>query len=119
LRRVLETLLDNSFKYTPKRGKVVLCCKVQDTQILFRVCDQGPGVPPHSRQRIFEKYVQLESEARLHGRASRGLGLTFCKIAVEAHGGSIWVDDAETGGACFNVSLPLQLPPTSRRLPLA
>jgi signal transduction histidine kinase len=119
LRRVLETLLDNSFKYTPRRGEVVLSCEAGDGgQALFQVRDQGPGVPEPSRQRIFEKYVQLESEARLHGRASRGLGLAFCKIAVEAHGGSIWVDEAPGGGACFNVRLPQVLRPTSRRLPL-
>ncbi|HVJ15937.1 MAG TPA: response regulator [Polyangiaceae bacterium] len=119
LRRVLETLLDNSFKYTPRRGEVVLSCEARDgSQILFRVRDQGPGVPEPSRQRIFEKYVQLESEARLHGRASRGLGLAFCKVAIEAHGGSIWMDEAEGGGSCFNVSLPQILPPTSRRLSL-
>jgi two-component system, sensor histidine kinase and response regulator len=118
LRRVLETLLDNSFKYTPKRGKVLLGCELEDsTALLFRVSDQGPGVPAHSRQRIFEKYVQLDSEVRLHGRASRGLGLVFCKKAVEAHGGSIWVDDAEAGGARFNVRMPLFLPPSARRLP--
>ncbi len=119
LRRVLETLLDNSFKYTPKCGKVQLGCELEgSTALLFRVSDQGPGVPAHSRQRIFEKYVQLDSEVRLHGRASRGLGLVFCKKAVEAHGGSIWVDEAEAGGARFTVRMPLCPPPSARRLPV-
>lgn len=117
LRRVLESLLDNSFKYTPRRGEVQLRCENgDDTHVTFRVSDQGPGIPLEARGRIFEKYVQLESEARLHGRTSRGLGLAFCKIAVEAHGGTIWVDQTDGGGAAFNVRLPTLLPPTSRRM---
>jgi len=116
LRRVFESLIDNSFKYTPKRGEVSVSCEANETtHVLFRVSDQGPGIPRELRARVFEKYVQLESEGKLHGRSSRGLGLAFCKVAVEAHGGSIWVDDAESGGARFNVSLPVHLPSMCRR----
>jgi two-component system, sensor histidine kinase and response regulator len=117
LRRVLETLLDNSFRYTPRRGQVVLRGENHDARhVVFRVIDQGPGVPEEARQRVFEKYVQLDSHNKLHGRTSRGLGLSFCKVAVEAHGGRIWIEDADGSGASFNVSLPVLLPASSRRV---
>ena len=67
--------------------------------------DQGPGVPPQFRERIFEKFQRLESRKSVPG-ANRGLGLTFCRLAVEAHGGTIWVDDAPGGGALFRALLP-------------
>ena len=69
------------------------------------VSDQGQGVSPEQRDRIFEKYLRLElKNAGLS--TNRGLGLTFCRLAVEAHGGTIWVDEAPEGGAWFRVLLP-------------
>jgi signal transduction histidine kinase len=62
-------------------------------------------VPPEFREKIFEKFQRLESRKSLPG-ANRGLGLTFCRLAVEAHGGTIWVDDAPEHGALFRVLLP-------------
>jgi signal transduction histidine kinase len=117
LRRMIENLLDNSFKYTPKRGEIVVYCASPDpAHVEFRVHDQGPGVPEAYRERVFEKYVQLESEAKYHGRTSRGLGLSYCKVAVEAHGGSIRAEESAAGGAAFRVRLPLAPPPHGRRL---
>ena len=78
--------------------------------IEFGVRDEGPGVPEDMRTRVFEKYVQLESRPKGPIRTSRGLGLAYCKAAVEAHGGTIGVDSAEQGGALFRVRLPL-VPP--------
>ena len=57
------------------------------------------------RERIFDPFVQLESEERRPTRTGRGLGLTFCKLAVEAHGGQIWIEDANPG-AIFVVRIP-------------
>ena len=68
--------------------------------------DFGPGVTPELRDRVFDPYVQLEPGAdHAQLRTGRGLGLTFCKVAVEAHGGVIWVEDAQPGAA-FCLSLP-------------
>jgi signal transduction histidine kinase len=68
------------------------------------VDDEGPGIPPELRERIFEKYVRL---ARSRGEdLGRGLGLSLCRLAVEAHGGRIRVDAAPSGGSSFRVSLP-------------
>src|SRR5690606_26180915 len=71
--------------------------------LIFWVRDQGPGIPPQFHARIFEKFGQVR------GRKVRGtgLGLTFCKLAVEAHGGTIWLESAEGAGSTFALALPL------------
>jgi signal transduction histidine kinase len=72
-------------------------------QVELRVMDSGAGVAPEMREKIFERFVQVEG-----GKVSRsghGLGLAFCKLAVEAHGGKIWVEDAQPG-AQFVIRLP-------------
>ena len=66
------------------------------------VTDTGPGVPAAERERIFEKFVQVQGSER----RGVGLGLTFCKLAVEAHQGRIWVEDAPGGGSRFVFNLP-------------
>jgi len=66
------------------------------------VTDAGPGVPVDQRERVFERFV---SGADTATRTNRGLGLAFCKLAVEAHGGRIWIDDADPG-AVFHLALP-------------
>ena len=69
------------------------------------VADQGPGVPEEFRETIFEKYSRLElREAGI--TANRGLGLTLCRLAVENHGGTIWVEEAPGGGALFRAIFP-------------
>jgi signal transduction histidine kinase len=72
------------------------------------VADQGPGVPEEYRERIFEKYAQIQMRDK-GVSVNRGLGLTFCSLAIEAHGGTIWVDQAAGGGACFRALLPAPL----------
>jgi signal transduction histidine kinase len=73
--------------------------------IEIRVADQGAGIPPEQRERIFDRFVQIDSSSGLSSRSGRGLGLTFCKAAVEAHGGRIWVEDGAPG-AVFCMRLP-------------
>ncbi len=110
LRRVFENLVDNALRNTPRGGEVDLECRSSGSMIEFGVRDQGPGVPEDMRTRVFEKYVQLEARPKGPIRTSRGLGLAYCKAAVEAHGGTIGVESAEQGGALFRVCLPL-VPP--------
>ena len=108
IRRVLMNLLDNAIRHTPQGGHVHVSAALsaEHNRIITCIADSGPGVPPEARTRIFEKYAQLHSGAS-RGYRGVGLGLTFCKLAVEAHGGQIWVDDADLGGAAFCFSLPL------------
>jgi two-component system sensor histidine kinase/response regulator len=110
LRRVFENLVDNALRNTPRGGEVELVCKSAEQSVEFGVRDQGPGVPLEMRARVFDKYVELEPRPAGQARTSRGLGLAYCKAAVEAHGGKIVVESAEPSGALFKVTLPLSPP---------
>lgn len=108
--RVLENLVDNSLKYAPPGEPVTLRASRRphgsEEVCEIRVSDHGPGVPEAYRERIFEKYARLDADANRHARTSRGLGLLFCRLAVEAHGGQIWVEANEPKGASFCIRLP-------------
>lgn len=103
LRRVLENLLDNSIRHTPKGGKIELTRRLDGNVLLLTLSDSGSGIPAELRERIFDPFVQVEAGQRAVG--GRGLGLTFCRLAVEAHNGRIWVEDA-CPGARFCIELP-------------
>ena len=105
LRRILSNLLGNAVKFTPSDGRIAVGAKTGDNEVLFWVRDKGDGVPPEFRDKIFEKFGQVES--RQEGRKlSTGLGLTFCKLAVEAHGGRIWIESETGRGSTFFFILP-------------
>ena len=104
LRRVLENLTENAIKYAPGGSAVQLSAVQHDGTVELRVADRGRGVPNELREAIFQPFVQNEAD-RLVARSGRGLGLTFCRLAVEAHGGRIWVEDGAPG-AVFCLSLP-------------
>ena len=70
------------------------------------VADQGEGVPEEIREQVFEKYFVAEEQGQTPRDENRGLGLTFCQLAVEAHGGTIRVERSTEGGALFRASLP-------------
>ncbi|MCC6801572.1 MAG: PAS domain-containing protein [Anaerolineae bacterium] len=108
MRRVLVNLIDNAVRFTPTSGKVLIACQFKDHRLTLQIADSGPGIPADERDQIFEQYRQSKKNKPLRGSKGTGLGLTFCKLAVEAHGGRIWVDEAKTlPGACFNISLPI------------
>lgn len=119
MRRVLVNLLHNALKFTPEGGKIMVITDVNQEEALLRVrvCDTGPGIPPAMRERIFGEFQQVEGQIPKRGGRGTGLGLTLCKLAVEAHGGRIWVDgDGPLPGACFTFTLPLA-PSSSARQP--
>ena len=101
---MLENLIENAVRHGAEGSRVLVASAERDGWVELRVTDAGPGVPPEMRETIFDRFVQLEGD-RAATRSGRGLGLTFCKHAVEAHGGRIWVEDAEPG-ATFCVRLP-------------
>jgi two-component system sensor histidine kinase/response regulator len=109
LLRTLVNLLGNAIKFTPQSGQITVEATLAplpevDT-IIFRVVDTGEGIPPEAFDRIFEKFGQVES--RSSGiKSSTGLGLTFCKMAVEAHGGRIWVESEPGQGSVFAFAIP-------------
>ena len=107
LERVLQNLMDNALKFTPDHGKVTLAVELQAEHAILSVTDTGPGIPDDQRKRIFERFAQVAGDKR--ARRGFGLGLSYCKLAVEAHGGRIWVDPGPDGvGSRFAFSLPLK-----------
>jgi signal transduction histidine kinase len=105
LRRVLENLLDNALRHAPEDSTIHVTSRLHDGASELRVADEGRGVPEEMRERVFDPFVQVESKDRSATRSGRGLGLAFCRLAVEAQGGRIWVEDANPG-AVFCLSLP-------------
>ena len=107
LRRVVENLLDNALKYSPPDTTIEVEVASVDDAVELRVRDQGGGVPPEYRERIFDKYAQLDRSTAPHLQTSRGLGLAFCSLAAQAHGGRIWVEANAPKGSTFRLRLPL------------
>ena len=103
--RVLENLVTNAIKYTPEEGVIRISIAASAGRVRVAVADEGPGIPPEARERIFEKFATVSTTDR--GEHSAGLGLAFCKLAVEAHDGSIGVDEGENGGSVFWFELPV------------
>jgi signal transduction histidine kinase len=93
IRRVLENLVDNAIRHAPAETQVRISSVAHGATVELRVADAGPGVPPDLRDRVFERFVQGDAGPR----SSRGLGLAFCKLAIEAQGGAIWIEDASPG----------------------
>jgi PAS domain S-box-containing protein len=110
-RRVIINLLHNAFKFTPEGGTILIAAEQSSEQegfLRLRVCDTGPGIPPDQRERIFQEYAQIEGRLPRAGGRGMGLGLHFCKLVVEAHGGEIGVDDGGLlSGACISFTLPI------------
>lgn len=101
LRRVLTNLTENALRYAPASSAVTISATREPDETLVRIADAGPGIPPEMREKVFDPFVQLESGERVVSHTSRGLGLSFCRVAVEAHGGRIWVEDAGPGSAFY------------------
>jgi signal transduction histidine kinase len=134
--RVLINLLGNALKFTPADGQITVGARQEEDRaegrlqaerasgrgehapgarmealptlaIVFWVQDTGEGIPREEQDRIFDKFAQAESRKAGH-KMSTGLGLTFCKLAVEAHGGRIWVESQPGKGSTFYFSIPQQ-----------
>jgi two-component system sensor histidine kinase KdpD len=107
VRRVVENLVSNAIKHTPADAPVCIAVRAAGDRVRIEVTDGGPGVPSEARERIFEKFgtVEMRREQKYH---SAGLGLSFCKLAVQAHGGTIGVESAEPQGSVFWFELPAQ-----------
>ena len=116
LRRALVNLLGNAVKFTPRGGIVTIAAAYDPAEggVVFAVGDTGEGIPAHAVKRIFEKFGQVES--RKAGRKmSTGLGLTFCKLVAESHGGRIWVESKLGKGSRFLLTIPATLAGSSTR----
>jgi len=115
MKRVFANLLNNALRHTLKEGKIEITVDFAPDKKHLRVAvrDNGMGLPPEYHQKIFDKFEQARLKSEKNVVGSSGLGLTFCKMAVEAHGGKIWVEsEGEKKGCTFFVSIPIEpLPP--------
>ena len=102
LSRTLVNLIANAIKFTPA-GTVTVSASSDDDTMRFAVRDTGPGIPAEAFERIFEKFGQLDSH-----KVGTGLGLAFCKLAVEAHGGAIQVESTLGVGSTFSFTIPME-----------
>ena len=106
IERVLTNLIDNAIKHTPEKGRITVGAEPQGKFMQVSVTDSGYGIPLEEREHIFERFAQVASEKRK--RRGFGLGLTFCRLAVEAHGGRIWVEAGDDNvGSRFIFTLPI------------
>jgi signal transduction histidine kinase len=106
--RVIGNLLTNALKYAPEESTITIFYSSGQAPDTLRVgvADQGPGIPPEILPIVFDKYAQAKSYEDRHSRPGRGLGMTFSRMAVEAHSGKIWVESEVGHGSTFIVELP-------------
>jgi signal transduction histidine kinase len=104
---IFVNLISNAIKYTPKGGKVDVILNRSGKDILFKVADNGIGIPPEDIDRIFEKFYRIKTE-QTKSVGGSGLGLSIVKGLVNAHNGSVNVESEVGKGTTFIVSLPLQ-----------
>lgn len=107
MRRVVENLVGNAIKHTASSGSIIVNVERQGATVRIEVRDDGRGVPPEARERIFDRYTSLEAR-RENQYHSAGLGLTFCRLVVETHGGRIGVDGGDPVGSVFWLELPVR-----------
>jgi two-component system sensor histidine kinase/response regulator len=110
LRRFFANLFQNAVTHTARAVALQHLARADSNGVLFTVADNGPGIPKEYQELIFRKFEQVRTPNAPRVRSS-GLGLAFCKLAVEAHGGRIWVQSEEGKGSAFHFWLPLR-PPT-------
>jgi PAS domain S-box-containing protein len=112
IRRVMVNLLDNALKFTPDQGQVRIEANFQPARhlVLISVTDTGQGIPEEYRDRVFEMFTTVPKELSIGRRRGTGIGLTFCRLTVEAHGGRIWADNGPEGGTAIRFTLPVAAP---------
>jgi two-component system sensor histidine kinase KdpD len=106
--QVLTNLIENAVRYTPAGSPLEITAQVEGEHVKISVADHGPGIPPALLERVFDKFYRVLDTQRdaAHPRGS-GLGLAVCRGLVEAHGGHLWVENRDEGGAVFSFTLPI------------
>jgi PAS domain S-box-containing protein len=107
VKRVMINLLENASKFTPVQGRMAICGVQEGEWIRMWVQDSGPGINTDMSEKIFEKFTRMQAHRSVKGI---GLGLAFCRLAVQAHGGRIWVESQEGKGSRFLFTLPWAKP---------
>ena len=112
VRLILDNLLSNAIKFTPRGGTISIHARGERDQFILDVMDSGPGIAPAERERIFEAFYQGKTPQGGHVKGT-GIGLSVVTEFVNAHGGSIEILEAKTGGAHFRVRLPMRQRPVA------
>jgi signal transduction histidine kinase len=110
LSRVVANLLSNALKHTPGGGRVVFEARPEGGETVLTVSDTGAGIPEELQPRIFDKFVAGQADNSRRMMYDSGLGLTFCKLAVQCHGGRIWLKSAAGAGTTVFIALPTRGP---------
>jgi PAS domain S-box-containing protein len=103
-RRVLINLIENSSKYSPTESIVEVGARAEGDWVHFWVKDQGAGIPPSEQDHIFDKFTRIRGKGKVGGL---GIGLAFCRLAVQGHGGRIWVESDTGKGSTFHFTFPV------------
>jgi len=106
--RTLENIVDNAARHTPQGGLIRVWGRAVPGGVELRIGNSGSAIPEPNRALVFEKYTQMRDA---HGRGSVGLGLYFCRLAVEAHGGSIWIEETPELPTVIALRLPVPVAP--------
>jgi len=109
--QVLRNLLSNAIKFTPEGGRIIVAVEQREDPLPaleVRVCDEGSGIPPHELEAIFDKFIQSSKNVASGG--GTGLGLPISREIIRHHGGQIWAQNLDAGGACFVFWIPLRQP---------
>jgi signal transduction histidine kinase len=108
LREAVDNLVGNAVKYSPIGGRILVTAGRRDGEAVVSVADQGPGLSPEDRGRLFGRFQRLSAKPT-GGESSTGLGLSIAKRIVDLHKGRIFVESpAPSGGAVFSIALPLE-----------
>ncbi len=105
IEEVLQNLLDNAMKYSPRRAEIVVACYATGEEVIVSVRDFGMGIPVREQQQIFDRF-QRASDSTVQSLPGAGLGLYICRAIIDAHGGRIWMESTLREGSTFSFSLP-------------
>ena len=104
IEQTLINLLENALRYAPGSSPIEIDARADNDKVLIRVCDRGPGILPHEREKVFEKFFR--GSGTRHGDGGAGLGLTICRAAARAHQGKLKALERGGGGTCMELTLP-------------
>jgi two-component system phosphate regulon sensor histidine kinase PhoR len=109
LRQALVNLIDNAVKFSPEKGLIEIRVSEDASSAIVEVHDNGPGIPPEHRTRIFERFYRVD-KARARQEGGTGLGLSIVEWAVSVHRGKVEVDSHNKSGSIFRIRLPKYVP---------